>query len=44
MFGGNDPYKVSGIPGIPTIYQLQAPANVPAGGNLPVTISTRSNN
>lgn len=44
MFGGNDPYILSGIPNIPTIYLLQAPANVPAGGTLPTTISTRSNN
>lgn len=44
MFGGNDPYKASGIPSIPTIYNLQAPANAPAGGNLQTTISTRSNN
>jgi hypothetical protein len=44
MFGGNDPYRASGIPSIPAIYNLQAPANVPAGGTLPVTISTRTNN
>ncbi|MBS1765751.1 MAG: hypothetical protein JSS90_12385 [Bacteroidetes bacterium] len=44
MFGGSDPYKASGIPPIPAIYNLQAPANAPAGGNLQTTISTRSNN
>jgi hypothetical protein len=44
MFGGNNPYRLSGIPAIPTIYNLSSPANVPQGGTIPVTISTRSNN
>lgn len=44
-FGGNDPYKVSGIPGIPTIYALTVPASVPLGTpTMNVTISTRNNN
>jgi len=44
MFGGNDPYILSGIPNIPTIYQLQSSPNAPQGGTLPSSISTRSNN
>lgn len=44
-FGGNDPYKLSGIPGIPTIYALTVPASVPLGSpTMSVTISTRNNN
>lgn len=44
-FGGTDPYKLSGIPGIPTIYALTVPASVPLGTpTMNVTISTRNNN
>ncbi len=44
-FGGNDPYKLSGIPGIPTIYSLTVPASVPVGSpTMNVTFSTRNNN
>lgn len=41
MFGGLTPYELSGIPPIPTIYEL----NVPTVGNtLPVQVKARSNN
>lgn len=44
-FGTGDPYRLSGIPPIPTIYALQAPSSVPATATvMTVTISTRSNN
>ena len=44
-FGGTDPYKLSGIPGIPSIYALTVPASVPLGTpTMNVTISTRNNN
>lgn len=44
-FGGTDPYKLSGIPGIPTIYSLTVPASVPlATPTMNVTLSTRNNN
>lgn len=43
MFGGNDPYILSGIPAIPTIYNLQAPANILQGEMIDIYISTRSN-
>ncbi|HRG83471.1 MAG TPA: hypothetical protein PLO99_13225, partial [Chitinophagaceae bacterium] len=44
-FGGTDPYKLSGIPGIPTIYALTVPASIPlATPTMNVTISTRNNN
>ncbi|MBS1774684.1 MAG: hypothetical protein JSS64_00195 [Bacteroidetes bacterium] len=43
IFGGPDPYKPSGIPPVPTIYYLSAPATTTTT-TLPVTISTRSNN
>jgi len=44
IFGGNTPYKPSGIPAIPAIYQLSADPTAIQGEPLPVTISTRSNN
>jgi hypothetical protein len=44
-FGGNDPYKLSGIPGIPTIYSLSVPTSIPVGtATMNVTLSTRNNN
>ena len=44
-FGGNDPYKLSGIPGIPTIYSLTVPSSVPlATSTMNITFSTRNNN
>lgn len=43
-FGTPDPYRLSGIPPIPTIYSLTVPTSVPVGQPLNVTISTRSNN
>jgi hypothetical protein len=44
-YGTADPYRLSGIPAIPTIYSLTVPASIPTNATtLPVTISTRSNN
>lgn len=44
-FGATDPYKLSGIPNIPSIYALTVPISIPAGSNtMNVTFSTRSNN
>lgn len=44
-FGTADPYRLSGIPPIPTIYALTAPATVPAAStSMSITLSTRSNN
>jgi hypothetical protein len=44
-FGTSDPYRLSGIPAIPSIYALQAPSSVPSTATtMTVTISTRSNN
>lgn len=42
IFGGPDPYKLSGIPPFPTIYSLSAPTTT-TSATLSVTISTRSN-
>ena len=42
-YGGANPYVVSLIPAIPTIYQLSVPANA-TGTTLPCTVSTRANN
>ena len=42
-YGGANPYVVSMIPAIPTIYQLSVPANA-TGTTLPCTVSTRANN
>ncbi len=41
MFGGATPYKLSGIPAIPTIYNFVAPAT---GFTIPIQIGARSNN
>lgn len=44
-FGATDPYKLSGIPNIPSIYSLTVPTSIPAGTpTMNVTFSTRSNN
>lgn len=41
MYGGPTPYKLSGIPAIPAIYNFVAPAT---GFTIPVQIGARSNN
>ncbi len=44
-FGATDPYKLSGIPNIPTIYSLTVPASIPAGtATMNITVSTKNNN
>lgn len=44
-FGATDPYKLSGIPNVPSIYSLTVPVSIPAGTNsMNVTVSTRNNN
>jgi hypothetical protein len=44
-FGTADPYRLSGIPPIPTIYSLTVPTSVPASAtSMTITFSTRSNN
>lgn len=44
-FGTGDPYRLSGIPPIPSIYAMSVPANVPSSAtSMTVTLSTRSNN
>jgi len=43
-FGTPDPYRLSGIPPIPSIYSLTVPTSVPVGQPLNFSISTRSNN
>lgn len=43
-FGATDPYKLSGIPNIPSVYSLTVPTSIPAGTNtMNVTFSTRNN-
>lgn len=42
-FSGISPYRLSGIPDIPTIYSLQSTLNTIPGGTVNVTLSTRSN-
>lgn len=45
VFGTADPYRLSGIPPIPTIYSLSVPASIPATAtSMTITFSTRSNN
>jgi hypothetical protein len=44
-FGTADPYRLSGIAPVPSIYQLTVPANVPTTATtMQITVSTRSNN
>jgi hypothetical protein len=44
MFGGISPYKLSGIPAIPSIYLRQSTLSTTPDGSVNVTLSTRSNN
>jgi hypothetical protein len=45
MFAGNNPYKLSLIPAIPTIYKLGSPqGNNPSGSTITINLSTRANN
>jgi hypothetical protein len=44
-FGTADPYRLSGIPAIPTIYEFSSPASIPTGAtSMTITVKTRSNN
>lgn len=43
MFGGPDPYRLSGIPNVPAIYQFFAPATGSVTGGLPTDIKIKSN-
>jgi hypothetical protein len=44
-YGTAAPYRLSGIPPIPTIYALTVPASIPSNATtMTITISTRSNN
>lgn len=43
IFGGADPYRLSGIPNVPTIYMINAPSQSVQGGSINVNVSTRSN-
>ncbi|MEF3693741.1 MAG: right-handed parallel beta-helix repeat-containing protein [Candidatus Cloacimonadota bacterium] len=40
IFGGSSPYKLSGMPSIPSIYMLNVPAS---GSSLPITVKARVN-
>lgn len=44
IFGGVNPYRLSGIPSIPTIYKLEASSLNATTNPFTVTFSTRSNN
>jgi len=43
-FGGSNPYRLSGLPAIPYIYEAIIPTNGSATNGLPVQIRIRSNN
>jgi hypothetical protein len=44
-FGATDPYVLSGIPNVPSIYTFTAPTSIPSGSpTMNVTFSTRNNN
>lgn len=44
MFGGSEPYVISGIPSIPSIIDVSMPTSGSQAGGLPVTIKIQSNN
>lgn len=44
IFGGPEPYVLSGIPPIPTIYSLTAPAVGEKNTGLPIQVKVKSNN
>lgn len=44
IFGGADPYVLSGLPSIPVIYDISGPATAPAGGTINVTVKARIEN
>ncbi len=44
-YGGTLPYKLSGIPTIPTIYKISSPqGNNPSGNTITINFSTKGNN
>jgi hypothetical protein len=43
MFGGNDPYKLSGVPPVPAIYFFYAPVSGSDMNGLPAHIKIKSN-
>jgi hypothetical protein len=44
-YGATDPYRISGIPPVPSIYVLTVPTSVaPTDATMNISISTRSNN
>lgn len=43
-FGGDGPYKLSGLPSIPLVYQINAPASGSASSGLNVNVKIRANN
>ncbi len=44
-FGATDPYRLSGIPNIPSIYTLTVPVSIPSGSTtMNITLSTKNNN
>jgi hypothetical protein len=42
IYGGTDPYVLSGLPSIPAIYELTAPTSASQSGGLNVTIKAKS--
>ena len=42
MFGGVNPYVLSGIPSVPTFYQLTAPSNTATTNPYVITFSVKS--
>jgi hypothetical protein len=45
IFGGNTPYRLSGIPSVPTIYAITSPqGSTPTVNTVQINLSTRSNN
>ncbi|MDO6429035.1 hypothetical protein Q4E93_00460 [Flavitalea sp. BT771] len=44
-YGATDPYRLSGIPNIPSIYSLTVPTSIPSGtATVNITFSSKNNN
>ena len=43
-FGGNEPYRLSGVPAVPSVFGLTVPATIELDAPLPITMSARTNN
>ncbi len=43
-FGGSDPYRLSGIPAVPNIYELTVPSTGTINGGIEISVKVKANN